>query len=52
MNRIEKIYADMSKAERDAPATRGELTQFVALVLKHMKELNQRIKELEKEPRS
>jgi len=48
MNRVEQILTDMTKAERDAPATRGDLTQFIALVLKHMKELNQRIKELEK----
>jgi len=48
MNRVEQILAEMTKAEREAPATRGDLTQFIVLMLKHMKELNQRIKELEK----
>lgn len=48
MNQFDKIYAAMSKAERDAPATRGDVTQFIAHLLKHMKSLEQRIKELEK----
>lgn len=48
MNRFDKMYAQMTNAERNTPATRGDLTQFIALVLRHVKELNQRIKELEK----
>jgi hypothetical protein len=49
MNRVEQILADMSKVERAAPATRGELAEFIALLLKHMKALDQRIKQLEEE---
>ncbi|QRP62703.1 hypothetical protein I6J77_11195 [Rhodanobacter sp. FDAARGOS 1247] len=48
MTILDEQYAAMTKAERDAPATRGDLMQFIALMLKHMKALNQRIKELEK----
>ncbi len=49
MNGIEEILANMTKAERAAPATHGELFEFAALLLRHMKALNQRIKQLEKE---
>lgn len=47
MNRFEQMYAEMTKAERDTPATRGEFTQFIALLLRHIKSLDQRIKQLE-----
>lgn len=48
MNRIEQLLAEMTKAERDAPATNRQLYEFIAHLSKHMKELNRRIKELEK----
>lgn len=49
MDSFDRLYAAMTKADREAPATRGDLTQFIALMLKHMKALNKRIKQLEKE---
>jgi hypothetical protein len=48
MNQFDKLYAEMTKAERAAPATRGDLTQFIAMLLRHIKSLDQRIKQLEK----
>lgn len=48
MNRLDQMLAEMTKVERAAPATRGDLTQFLALLLRHMKALDQRIKQLEK----
>lgn len=52
MNRLDKMLAEMTKAERSTPATRGDLTEFLALLLRHMKALDQRIQQLEKEARS
>ena len=48
MDSIDKLYSAMTKAEREAPATREDLTRFSALMLKHMKALKRRIKQLEK----
>ena len=42
MSHFEQILASMTKAECDAPATRGELIKFVATTLRHMKALKQR----------
>jgi hypothetical protein len=42
MNRVEQILAEMTKAEREAPATRGELAEVAAKTLQHMKTLKQR----------
>jgi hypothetical protein len=42
MNRIEEMLANMTKAERDSSATRGELIKFGATLLRHMKALKQR----------
>lgn len=48
MNKVEQVAASMTKAERAEPVTRGELTEFIALLLRHIKALDQRIKDIEK----
>ena len=47
MNSLQRKLAEMSDAERAAPATRGELLQMLAKVLEHTKALNERLKRLE-----
>jgi hypothetical protein len=42
VNNIEKFLADMTKVQRNHPATRGELVEFAATTLRHMKALKQR----------
>jgi hypothetical protein len=42
VNNIEQLLANMTKAERDRPITRGELVEFAATTLRHMKALKQR----------
>jgi len=47
MNAIEKALAEMPKAERNAPATRGELVLMMGKVLEHLKQLKHRNDALE-----
>lgn len=42
MNNIEQLLANMAEAERSRPVTRGELVEFAATTLRHMKALKQR----------
>jgi hypothetical protein len=42
VNGIEQLLANMTKAERNRPITRGELIEFTATTLRHMKALKQR----------
>jgi len=47
MNAIEKMLAEMPKAQRDAPATHSELVMLASKVLEHMKALKHRNDALE-----
>lgn len=47
MNNIEQLLANMTKAERNRTVSRGELVEFAATTLRHMKALKQRVEAFE-----